>query len=293
MARLRSRVAVVSALGMIAAGAATTVTATAADAASAPPTIKVFITKAHDVRMTTAMHPGVHRFVVRSRKEAAFQIARLAKGYTKAEASRDINLSLNAQNQPDLKALKRFEKNTTLFGGVSSKPGSRGLMFVDLPRGRYIAADTSLRAEKPSKMLSFRVGGGRVNAVLPQTKTLTVVDEITFQGARRIPSTGLLTFHNRSKDNHFVEIARLAAGKTMKDVKVWMGKAAKGQDPGAPPVDMSIQPVDTGALSPGHAMVFRYSLPKGKYVLLCWWPDVEMGGMPHAFMGMYRGTTLY
>ena len=32
----------------------------------------------------------------------------------------------------------------------------------------------------------------------------------------------------------------------------------------------------------------KYRLPKGNYVLTCFWPDASMGGMPHAFMGMYR-----
>ena len=41
-------------------------------------------------------------------------------------------------------------------------------------------------------------------------------------------------------------------------------------------------------LSPGHRVAFRYHLPKGHYILTCFWPDADMGGMPHAFMGMYR-----
>ena len=36
-------------------------------------------------------------------------------------------------------------------------------------------------------------------------------------------------------------------------------------------------------------MAMNYSLPRGDYVLVCFWPDANMGGMPHAFMGMYRG----
>jgi hypothetical protein len=230
---------------------------------------------------------------VRSGKQASFQIARLAPGYTKADVSRDVNASMNAQGQPDLKALKRFEKNTTLLGGIPSQPGHRGVMYVDLPRGRYIALDTNLRVEKPGKLLSFAVGGRRLDARMPKAPTLKVVDEITFRGARRIPHRGLLNFSNRSVDNHFVEIAKLARGKTMKDVRVWMKKTANGEDAGPPPVDMSVQPEDSGAVSPGHRMVMKYSLPRGDYVLLCWWPDAEMGGMPHAFMGMYRGATLY
>jgi hypothetical protein len=36
----------------------------------------------------------------------------------------------------------------------------------------------------------------------------------------------------------------------------------------------------------------NYRLPRGEYVMLCWWPDAEMGGMPHVFMGMHRAITL-
>ena len=39
-------------------------------------------------------------------------------------------------------------------------------------------------------------------------------------------------------------------------------------------------------------MTADYKLPKGNYVMLCFWPDATMGGMPHAFMGMIREIKL-
>lgn len=51
---------------------------------------------------------------------------------------------------------------------------------------------------------------------------------------------------------------------------------------------MSAPGLDTGVVSPGHRMALEYQLPKGHHVLTCFWPDAEMGGMPHMFMGMYR-----
>ena len=50
--------------------------------------------------------------------------------------------------------------------------------------------------------------------------------------------------------------------------------------------------MDSGVVSPGHSATFKYNLPKGNYVMLCFWPDASMGGMPHAFMGMHRPITL-
>ena len=49
---------------------------------------------------------------------------------------------------------------------------------------------------------------------------------------------------------------------------------------------------DSGLVSPGQTVAMNYKLPKGDYVLVCFWPDASMGGMPHAFMGMYRGIKL-
>lgn len=288
MARLRSRVAVVSALGMIAAGAVTTATATAADAASNPPTIKVWVTKHRMVHMTTQMHPGVHRFAVRSAKESGFQLAQLAPGYTKREVARDVNLGLNAQDKPNLKALKRFERNVTLLGGVYSAKGTRGILYVDLPRGDYIALDTNLRQEDARHMLSFHVGGRRVAGSLPQAKTIRAIKATSWAPRPKvIPAKGLMKFTNDSSDNHFIDIGKLAKGKTMKDFRAWM----KDQS-GPPPIDMSAGFIDSGVLSPGKTMVMNYAGRPGNWVLLCWWPDADMGGMPHAMMGMFRGIRL-
>lgn len=289
----RSRVAMISALGMLAAGAFTTVTATSADAASATPTIKVFITKGHEVRMTTHMRPGVHRFAVRSAKSASFQIAQARPGYTKAELSRDVNTGLNA-DKADLKALKRFERNVTLLGGVPSKPGERGVLFVDLPAGRYFAVDTNAHVQRASDILTVRVGGHRLAGAMPRaTATIRAIHEADWAPSpKTIATSGMLRFTNASQDNHFIDIAPLAPGKTMKDFTAWMDKVKKGENAGPPPVDMQAKFLDTGAVSPGHTMTMRYSMPKGDYVMLCWWPDAEMGGMPHAFMGMYRGIKI-
>jgi hypothetical protein len=290
MSLSRSRVAIVSALGMLAAAAFTTATATAAGAASTAPTIKVFITKGHDVRMTTHLRPGVHRFAVRSARSASFQIAWARPGYTRAELSRDVNAGLNA-DEANLKALKRFERNVTLLGGVPSKPGERGVLFVDLPAGRYFAVDTNAHVQKASDILTVRVGGLRLSGAMPRaTATVRAIHETDWApNPKTVATRGLLRFTNASQDNHFIDIAPLAPGRTMKDFTAWMDKVTKGEDAGPPPIDMQATSLDTGAVSPGHTMTMRYSLPKGDYVMLCWWPDAEMGGMPHAFMGMYRG----
>ena len=79
---------------------------------------------------------------------------------------------------------------------------------------------------------------------------------------------------------------KLRKGKTFEDWKTLVRKAKQGER-AKPPVNFSIG-LDSGVVSPSQEMTFDYSLPKGNYVLTCFWPDASMGGMPHAFMGMSR-----
>ena len=46
--------------------------------------------------------------------------------------------------------------------------------------------------------------------------------------------------------------------------------------------------METGTLSPGRSMTVDYDLPAGQYVVMCFFPDPKMGGMPHSLMGMLR-----
>ncbi len=296
MARFRSRVAALSALGVVAAGAVTTATAVPADAATAP-TTHVFVTKTHKVHMPAHLRPGVHRFSVRSDQPAAFQLLKPHGCYTKAELAHDVNLGLNGNGPSSpaaLRALKRFERHVTLVGGVSSAPGHRGVLWAKLTPGTYWVADTDSSTTLTRNIGTFDVGGPRVAGTMPSGPRLEAVDEATWAPRpTSIPHHGVLTFDNDSTDNHFLSLARIADGKTMADVRAWFEAVAKN-DPnaGPPPIDETAPGLDTGVLSPGKRMALRYSLPPGDYVMVCFWPDAEMGGMPHAFMGMYRGITL-
>lgn len=279
----RSRTVASAATGMLAASTlgAVALTTGPADAAS-PPTIHVHIGKHHHVFFPDQIRPGVHRFVVRSAKEASFQLAHMRKGYTGRDLARDVNTGLNGG---DVKALKRFERNVTLLGGIDSAPGHPSRMWADLQPGRYVAVDTNVRVTRAGQLNHFRVAGSRVAGALPTGKRITAIkDTVWAARPKAIPTRGVLRFVNRSEDNHFISMARLLPGKTVADFKAWVD----GGGQTAPPIDESAPGIDTGVVSPGHRMAFRYHVPKGHYILTCFWPDADMGGMPHAFMGMYR-----
>jgi hypothetical protein len=285
----RSRTVASAAAGILAASTLGTVALTTgpAEAATAP-TIRVHIGQHHHVFIPDRIRPGVHRFVVRSERQASFQLVHIRKGYTDRELARDVNASLNDPNSTDVKALKRFERNVTLLGGVSSAPGHPARMWVNLKPGRYAAADTNVRVTRPGQLHHFRVVGDRVAGTLPAGKRIAAIHETDWAARpKAIPTRGVLRFVNRSEDNHFIVMARLLPGKTVADFKAWVDAVMNGQD-APPPIDESAPGIDTGVVSPGHRMAFRYHLPEGHYILTCFWSDADMGGLPHAFMGMYR-----
>jgi hypothetical protein len=283
----RGRYAVAASALAILASVLTAVTTSAADAAASAGTIKVFISKAHDIHMTSGMHPGLHRFAVRSGGSSAFQLIQARPGYTKHEAARDVNLAFNKNRIP---ALRRVERNLTFLGGVSSAPGQRGVMYVNLRPGGYWAVDTNQKTTLARRISSFQVGGAPVAGVVHTGNRVRAIRETTWAGRpRSINHAGLLRFTNAAKDNHFVDLAQLQKGKTMKDWRRWIRQVKSGKNVAPPTTNVQLS---SGVQSPGHSFVLRYSLPPGRYVLTCFWPDADMGGEPHAFMGMYRGIRL-
>ena len=286
MSMSRRLAVVATALGTVAAGLVSGATVGSADAASAggAQTVEVFVKRDHTIRMLDAISPGLTTFEITSARPAGFQIVQAAKGYTKREAMRDIALSFSKNN---MKAFKRFEKNIKLYGGMPSSPKKPATLRVDLDEGTYWALDTMPATLPPSKILTFKVTGDKAHGEL-SGQVIRAVNEVDWgKTSPHITPSGTILFENASEDNHFLEIVRLADGKTMDDFRAWI-KAAKQGKQTRPPVALRGS-IDTGVISPGASMSFDYELRPGNYVLLCWWPDADMDGMPHAFMGMYRG----
>lgn len=250
-------------------------------------TVSVSITAAHNVVMPTTIQPGVNQFrVTTEAKGSGFQLMQLAAGYTLDDAIDDIDQGLeNGQ----VKAIKSFEAHVTLLGGVSVMPGRVGKLSVNLPAGTYYAAD--IERNRPSAFTAFTVAGADTGASMPTGPTLEAVRSASWaKSPKAIAHRGMLTFTNHSDQNHFVGLVKLAKGKTVKDFGAWVKSTLQGEE-GPPPVNFGVA-FDGGVVSPGHTVAMNYKLPKGDYVLLCFWPDASMGGMPHAFMGMYRGLRL-
>ena len=242
------------------------------------------------VTMPTTIQPGVNTFKVTTanKRGSDFQLAQAAAGYTAADASRDIEKGLDGGN---VQAIKRFEANVTLLGGMGvTKDTGRQARRRPRPRGLLGAGHQHQRARRSSSRSRSRVLD--TGNVMPEADaTIKAVQDTTWANKpESIPNKGLLTFKNAASQNHFIVMAKLKKGTTYQDFKKWFAAAQDGP-PGPSPVNFDVG-LDSGVVSPGHSATFKYNLPKGDYVMLCFWPDASMGGMPHAFMGMHRVITL-
>lgn len=280
-----TRAAIPSALLLVGIGLAPT--PVQALGAVAPPVTEVTIDDAHVITMNTTLTPGLNTFHITSTKLAGFQLVVLKPGYTHAEVASDVNAAFNDDN---MAALRRFQKKTTLLGGVSTHPGGDGTMSLDLPAdtvGQIAAVDTAPRRMRPNKIVDLTLSGTAVTGTLPYDATLRTKGDTTWaRHPASIPSSGTLRFVNGATQNHFIAMMKLKKGKTYHDWKVFVRKVVNGKNP-RPPVKFNVG-MDSGALSPSHEFTFEYAVPRGDYVLTCFWPDASMGGIPHAFMGMGR-----
>lgn len=263
------------------------VTAAPAQSAATTPPVAVTISAKRVVSMPTTIQPGVTTFEVTSaaKEGSDFQLLQAAAGYTAAEAARDIEKGLDGGS---IKAIKRFEAHVTLLGGMSADDTADTLV-VDLEPGGYWALD--IETNNPGKFFAFTVAGDDTGNVMPEAVTIKAKLATTWAPKpASIPHKGLLRFKNAASNNHFIDLAKLKKGYTYQDFKKWLAAALEGP-PGPSPVNFGIG-LESGALSPGYSAVFNYHLPRGEYVLLCFWPDASMDGMPHAFMGMHRLITV-
>ena len=204
-------------------------------------------------------------------KPAPVSIVSFARGYTVRDMAKDYA----ASNKGDMKALKRAIANTTWHGGLMT--GSTGTIV--LPRaGTYTALVMANRIMAPT---TFRVGPVKASKAPSVDATIKARKGMKWGGARHLPTRGTLKFKNADDQPHFAVLQQVQEGTTMEQVM-------EGLQSEEEPAWLLPAWAQTDTLSPGRQMTMDYELPAGQYVLLCFFPDPKMKGMPHAMMGMVK-----
>ena len=199
-------------------------------------------------------------------------------GYDVADFTADVN-KFGAKN--DIKALKRALKNSTIIGGLSG--GGSGTIVFPKP-GAYTPFSIGERGVVTGKTLV--VDGPKRSSKTPHTDgSIIGKNGPAWGGASQLPAKGRFLFKNKADQPHFVALQQVAEGTTTDQV---LEALQSEEGDGPPPPWILPAGMETGTLSPGRSMTVDYDLPAGQYVVMCFFPDPKMDGMPHALMGMLR-----
>lgn len=193
-----------------------------------------------------------------------------------------------------------FLNETYLAGGPGALQGQTVQAVIFLEAGDY-----AVSAFGPFPPAALTVTGvseaSPVAAALPVTEAISAdltitevgtsgtfdfqVDGGTFAGGQ-----GVVEIYNDSDQPHFVFAISSPEPLTEDDVMVLL-EEVEAEESGTPPADASqfgqiSLAFITGTQSPGTTQYLAVDLEPGYYVLLCFVPDPEQEGIPHAFAGM-------
>ena len=276
--RLRTAVAVTCAVTLGAAPLLVHTTATAAptrvgsaEAALHSITVKVAKTS---IKVLGAKGLPSGRVQV-SMKGGSAEIVMFRRGYDVKDLVADI-AALDKSN--DIKALKRALANTTFLGGFE-KNGTGTLV---LPK----AGDYAVFSFESRGTAEFSAGATK-KAPTPKTDGTVIAKQgPKWAGSSMLPAEGSFLFKNKDRTvPHFVIMQQVTEGTTTDQVL----EALQNDTGQGPPPPFFLQAgLETASLNPGRSMTVDYDLPPGQYVVMCFFPDPNMGGMPHALMGMLR-----
>ena len=276
--RLRRGVAVVGATALVCTPLLLAPSGASASPASvtsraAMPHLSATLTK-KTIRLKGADNLRAGRVKLSVTGRGTVEFAMFRSGYDAADFTADVN-AFGAKN--DMKALKRALKNTSILGGLAGG-GSGTIVFPKA--GSYTPFSLGQRGVVTGKTLVVR-GPARSTKAPRTAGTIIAKNGPSWGGASHLPAKGRLMFKNKADQPHFVLLQQVVEGTTTDQVLSYLQSGDEAPPPWGLPAGM-----ETGSLSPGRSMTVDYDLPPGQYVVMCFFPDPTMHGMPHALMGM-------
>ncbi|RYC14678.1 hypothetical protein [Nocardioides zhouii] len=228
------------------------------------------------IEVTGADHLRPGRVKLSVEGKGVVEIAMFKRGYDGEDFNADIGL-FGAKN--DIKALKHALANTQILGGFEG--GGSGT--VVLPRaGSYTPFSIGRRGVVLGDPIIVR-GEKRASSTPRTDGRILATTGPAWGGSTTLPAQGRLLFKNKGNTGvpHFLVLQQVAEGTTTDTVLEYLQSGDEGQPPWGLPGGM-----ESASLSPGRSMTVDYDLPAGQYVVMCFFPDPKMDGMPHALMGM-------
>jgi hypothetical protein len=265
-------------------GAAQATTDQRVQAASAQK-VKLTSTKGGIKVSTTTIRPGNTLFkVYRGGSGGELEVLRLRPGYSLAQASQDFGAGIG---QGNVAAIKRVDHNVVFYGGIDvpakgvTKPNQWGVK-IDKP-GKYYVINIGNNSNAVARLT---VRGTIHRGALPKptgwVNAAGTVDANRWVTPATDPHSGWMRTTNNAEEPHFPVLNQVQESTTNQDVRDYIASNTQ-----TPPTWALAGSTEAGIISPGHTMVWKYSVPKGKYIVMCFWPS-KTNGMPHFAMGMFK-----
>ena len=251
-----------------------------ADASTSLKTVTVAMSaKSVTLSTGTSLHAGRYMFKVASVDDDTLQLLVLRAGYSEAQADKDFGAAFGG----NVAAVKRIDNGIRFFGGVEAVNHHAGYFVETLYAGTYYFSGQNSNVRTKVHVFGTPPAG---QAWVNSTSTLVANKSNRWAVPTSIPRSGWTLFRNEAAEPHFIVLQQVQPSTTYRQVVAALKSSSQ-----APPSWALPGTYSTAVVSPGAQMLFHYSLPAGKYVMLCYWPD-DATGMPHALMGMYKFITL-
>jgi hypothetical protein len=222
----------------------------------------------------------------KAKGQAVLQILRLHAGYTPLDLQSDIGQAFGGPGvtpAQQLAAIARLDDKVTWLSGASATRTRPGWFNISLAKGNYIIVD-----QDGAGFGQLNVHGTTVKRTAPSAHGASIITyTYGFDTTGVLPHDGWVRTTNKADQPHFIVASRVKDGTTARQVARYIKSGAQGQPSWALKANSGL-----GVISPGKTGLWQIHLPKGEYLLQCFWPD-RMDGAPHFFHGMWQLVHLH
>jgi hypothetical protein len=207
------------------------------------------------------------------------QVLRLHQGYTPVDLQADIGTAFSG----DLAAIGRLDDKVTWLSGAQATLKKNGWFNIRLAAGNYLVVD-----QDGNGFGQFSVHGTTVKRTAPSAHGAGIITyTYGFATTGVLPHDGWVRTTNKADQPHFIVAQRVKQGTTHRQVARFIKSGAQGNPSWALRANSGL-----GVISPTKTGMWKIDLPKGEYLLQCFWPD-RMDGAPHFFHGMWQLVHLH
>jgi hypothetical protein len=208
-------------------------------------------------------------------------------------AGADASPELDAEGSEDEEmgsAPPEFLYQLPFAGGIYANPGETAQVIIDLTPGEWVGWGDD--PEAPQEPVIINVTGEMpTDLIEPEAGATITMAEYSIEVTEGELATGqqVVKITNVGAQPHFVFIAQGPDSMTEADIEAILEADMTGT-PAATDIDPDEDFDDvagTGTQSMGTDIWISVDLQPGKYVMVCFFPDIE-SGLPHALEGMYN-----